>query len=635
MVSTDKSLVTLQAEIDNLNATAAAEFRAKPEYALEQAKRAEQLATSAQLGEAGYPSGIAASRIWQAHALNEQADFATSLALATSAEALALQLDDTWLLIRALRAAGSAQRHLSNFPEAQDNFQRAQLLAQGINDWEASASVALGLSGTFGEVGQYALAIQHAQSCLQLLREHEIENLHLLGGSYINLSYAHYRQGDYAETIQFGLSALNSDAGISPIVQLGARLAVAAAYRDTGEIVNALDQLERVQELCVESNNLLHLGVVALDTAETYFVAGWYVSAEQEVDKALRLLKEYDSPLQVSLCHKLLSKLAAQRGDHATALEQFQQYHALQNEYMGNQNMQQMTLLRASFEADVAKLEAEVYRLQTEELEKQVDERTHDLRKALERETVLGAELSKALQQSEAANAQRRQIIERVSHEFRTPMTVIQTSSDLLNDFRDQLSEDKRRTLHGRIKEAVAQIDLLLAETTYVSSFHTDATSVPIARTHVEFGSFCSRLVHNLRRILPNYGRVRASYDGIDAHRSIYIDEEQVQQIVVVLVNNALAFSGAEDAIELLLATTDEQLIITVKDEGIGISAEDMPHIFDLLYRGSNVGNRRGLGLGLYIARSLAESMGGTISAESSGKNGGTTMTLTLPSHQP
>jgi signal transduction histidine kinase len=109
-------------------------------------------------------------------------------------------------------------------------------------------------------------------------------------------------------------------------------------------------------------------------------------------------------------------------------------------------------------------------------------------------------------------------------------------------------------------------------------------------------------------------------------------DAARIRQLVQNLVGNAVKYSAPTDAVELRIWQADGAAQLTVTDRGIGIPDEDLPHLFERFHRGSNADDRRyrGLGLGLYICRQVAQEHGGSISVISR-VGEGTTFHVTLP----
>lgn len=123
--------------------------------------------------------------------------------------------------------------------------------------------------------------------------------------------------------------------------------------------------------------------------------------------------------------------------------------------------------------------------------------------------------------------------------------------------------------------------------------------------------------------------RLRAEDDKI----SMEADPERIGQVLSNLLENALRHTPSGGTVEIIVETVDGGASFTVTDDGEGISVDQLPHIFDRLYRGDSArrSGDSGSGLGLTIARSIAESHHGTLTASSKGRGRGSTFTLTIP----
>ena len=112
--------------------------------------------------------------------------------------------------------------------------------------------------------------------------------------------------------------------------------------------------------------------------------------------------------------------------------------------------------------------------------------------------------------------------------------------------------------------------------------------------------------------------------------REVFTDKNIVRIILTNLLNNAIKYSPEKSHINITIASADNEISISVKDNGIGIPDDDKPHLFDRFFRAGNAVNISGTGLGLYIVKRYAEFIGGTISF-SSEVNKGTTFVVNIP----
>ncbi len=239
---------------------------------------------------------------------------------------------------------------------------------------------------------------------------------------------------------------------------------------------------------------------------------------------------------------------------------------------------------------------------------------TAELEESLNREQHLAIELKSALDREEELSQLKSRIITTVSHEFRTPLTVIKNASDLLKRHYDTLSDEKRHKYHEWIDESIFYLTDLLQDASLIESANTQ--KLTMRKKVVSFGDFCQRVHSELQSELHSAFNIHCQAQG-NPQSTMLIDYDMVRQVINNLLTNAQKFSSPKDTITLKLALMD-QLTITVMDQGIGIPTAELDKVWQLFYRGSNVvTEQRGLGLGLYIVRQLVSMMDGTVTAVS------------------
>ncbi|BDG08755.1 PAS domain-containing sensor histidine kinase [Anaeromyxobacter paludicola] len=216
---------------------------------------------------------------------------------------------------------------------------------------------------------------------------------------------------------------------------------------------------------------------------------------------------------------------------------------------------------------------------------------------------------------------QRADLIRTLSHDVRTPLNVIVNQAELLR-MKPSLEGLPRRlaSIATSTRRITAMIDDLV-EMARIQLGRAAAQQAP-----VDLQAFLAELLDRLRGTLP-VERVTAELPpGLPR---VAADPGRLERILVNLLGNALKYS--EGPVRVGARATGPNLELAVADQGRGISAEDLPRIFDRFFRAGDVGETEGIGLGLYVARSLAEAHGGTIRAESGGPGQGSVFTLVLP----
>lgn len=256
-------------------------------------------------------------------------------------------------------------------------------------------------------------------------------------------------------------------------------------------------------------------------------------------------------------------------------------------------------------------------------LEQRVTERTDELARANRR-------LADSLQAEKELGELRANFVSLVSHEFRTPLEVILTSSDILDRYLDRLTPDKRahhlQTIHDSVKRMSGMMEdvLLLGR--------IEAGKLSFTPKPVELAELSTRVIDELESATGCSGRIALRHEGDFA--GARADEAMLRHMLVNLLSNALKYSPEDAPVALQLTRVTGVVVFTVTDHGRGIPAADRARLFQSFQRGSNVSDTPGTGLGLLLVKKCVDIHGGQIEFQSE-EGGGTTFTITLPLFAP
>lgn len=232
----------------------------------------------------------------------------------------------------------------------------------------------------------------------------------------------------------------------------------------------------------------------------------------------------------------------------------------------------------------------------------------------------------RALDRAKELNELKTRIIRIVSHEYRTPLTIISLATDLLYGQDGKLTKVQKETCFRKIRDATQQMLQLLEETTLVDRAESqDITFNPLK---IEIKTFFERLIADFNQIAAK--KYHICFHCHQQIGSVNLDAKLVQQILDNLLSNAIKYSPTDSTITLELTQEPQWIVFKVSDRGIGIPTEDYEYIFDCFHRASNVGTISGTGLGLTIVKKCVELHGGTIDVRSQ-LHSGTTFTVKLP----
>lgn len=238
----------------------------------------------------------------------------------------------------------------------------------------------------------------------------------------------------------------------------------------------------------------------------------------------------------------------------------------------------------------------------------------------------LNTETCEALLREQELNNLKSRIITVISHEYRTPLTTILSSAQILDHYGHKLSEDKKANHLQRIQSAAHHLTDLVTDVLDISQ--ADTGSVEFKPFPLDVELFCRQLVEEIQKSKGQEHPI--TFVALGNSSSYLADEKLLRQILTNLLSNAIKYSPCNSTIHFSLQCQEKTTVFRIRDRGIGIPTEDRPQLFKPFERGSNVGTTSGTGLGLAITKNLVDLHGGQIVVESE-VGVGTTFTVILP----
>jgi PAS domain S-box-containing protein len=239
-------------------------------------------------------------------------------------------------------------------------------------------------------------------------------------------------------------------------------------------------------------------------------------------------------------------------------------------------------------------------------------------------------EISKAYAKEKELSELRAQFVSMTSHEFRTPLASIMTSSELLQHYGYSWPREKNEVHHNRIQAAVKHIISMMDDVLIIGK--SDAGKLICERQEETPIELTKVILDEID--LNSKGSHVITFTSQKEDLKVWLDKKLYRQIATNLVTNALKYSSKGSTVDVSLKLTDEELHLTVKDRGIGIPESDLDQMFQSFFRARNVGETPGTGLGLPIVKRSIDAHGGTISVDSI-ENVGTTVTVILDVRKP
>jgi PAS domain S-box-containing protein len=246
------------------------------------------------------------------------------------------------------------------------------------------------------------------------------------------------------------------------------------------------------------------------------------------------------------------------------------------------------------------------------DLEKRVEARTDELHQALSRERELGEMKSS--------------FVSMVSHEFRTPLGVIMSATDVLQRYFERLAPDKRARHLDMIFRSTRNLANLMEEVLLLG--RVEEGRMQFAPISLDLERLCRGIVDEL--VSATGATTPIHFSCLTLLEGAVSDEGLLRSILSNLISNAVKYSEPGTPVEFTALRRERNVVFTIKDRGIGIPKADQARLFTSFTRGSNVGERPGTGLGLVVVQRCVALHGGELQLESE-PGIGTVITVALP----
>ncbi len=235
------------------------------------------------------------------------------------------------------------------------------------------------------------------------------------------------------------------------------------------------------------------------------------------------------------------------------------------------------------------------------------------------------AKLKKALQKEKELNNMQRQFVSMASHEFRTPLAIIDGAAQRLHRRRGRLDEEEVSKRVTKIRRSVQRMTNLMEST--LSAARMDAGKVAIKIANCNIAELLEITCQRQQEIAINH---EIALKLGDLPETVSCDEGAIGQVITNLLSNAVKYAPGSPDILVEAGIAGNDIHISITDNGLGIDAEDLPRLFERFFRAKTSTGIAGTGIGLNLARLLMREHGGDITLQSE-KGKGSCFTIKLP----
>lgn len=234
-------------------------------------------------------------------------------------------------------------------------------------------------------------------------------------------------------------------------------------------------------------------------------------------------------------------------------------------------------------------------------------------------------QLAESLEKEKEYNALQHEFVSMVSHEFRTPLAIIDSTAQRIDRRKDNMTPDDLGQRVGKVRNAVKRLTVLIDDT--LSMSRLEAGRIEIRPQPTDLRVLLNE-VRDQQQQMTRRHHIDMDIAGLP--ESFLVDPELMRQVFVNLLSNAVKYSPDADLVEVTGRTEDGTVVVVVRDHGLGIPAQDQPRLFDRFFRATNVTGIAGTGIGLNLVKRLVELHGGTLTFYSA-EGEGSTFTVRLP----
>jgi signal transduction histidine kinase len=573
----DKQLTSLTVEVDRYLAQADDLKYGDPAALLSVAQTATQYAQT--LGDFYRYGRALVHQAWAYGFLNQP-----EYSLACAMEVLTLARDHHLTEIEAL-AVGVIAFNFLKFgvlQEAAYLFEHERMLGEQLEDDALQAMALNDLSVVKMESQDFETAARLLRQAVKLMPVDTHDGMDS-SFAHLNLSLACLKTGRFDEAVEHAEHVLSRVKDFPRCIS-DAHVWIGFCHLEQGELEAAHERLALARSCVANATPPIYNDNVEQLTAELFTREGRHQEAIQVLERMYEMALQ-DQALDYAIAALNQLKTAYERLNDTNGLVTV--YKRLAEDIPARQKQSgdlRFTVLRMVFAQDKAALEAELN-----------------------------------LSQRKSA------MLSRLSHEFRTPLTIIQTSAGLLQSYADRMTLDQRQEYLEGITAQVKWMTVMLDDILEMLRFDENETTL-LLPTMFSLSDLVQSVLKQVERYSISTDNVRISIQPEDA--CVETAPQALKTILVHLLTNAIKFS--RKAVDLTMTVAHNQLTILVIDEGIGIPLAEQQEVFKPLVRGTNLDEVTGNGLGLTIVAKLVKQLHGKIDLKSV-VGEGTSITVHLP----
>lgn len=580
----------------------------------------------------------------------KQSDLKKSFGFYRRAINAARTVDNQTEIARSLNYIGLIFWKWGEYVSALNFFEKSLKLKSKLKNEYELAITQNNIAYIYNELGNYEQALYYSRSTIEIATR--LNDKYALGRALNNIGTTYLKLGDYNTSLDYQLK------GVKVKEESGDVNGIAYSYNDIGNIYfqmgnnsKAMEYFESSLRLREEIKDAFGISISLLSIGNVYLKENNYEKAKEIFTRQIELAKQNNLSDAVQKGYYKLYELYEKQGNVHKAFEYFKKYASYNDVVLRNENKDKLIELQVIYESETKEQEIgllkksqEIQKLQLENQEIQiyslillvlliiafavyVSFRYRIIKKLKSELEEKNKEIAQQNNKLLEANSLKDKFFSIIAHDLRSPFQGLIGLSQILHEDFENISEEEKKTFIKRMRDGVKNVFELienLLEWSRVRSKTSGITLKPITL----YDSI--RFVFSLQKHAAIQKEIEL-VNNSDSSIKVQADQNMLQSTLNNLISNAIKFTREKGKIEIDAKETETEVIISVKDNGVGIDPEDIPKLFRLDIKFTTPGTSReiGTGLGLILCKELVEKQGGRIWVESQ-LNMGTTFYFTL-----
>ncbi len=547
----------------------------------------------------GYMRGSAYGLLHTGIARRYLADYEASLFTLLKVLPLFQSMDDLQGRAVALNWIGNVYLRMGNYPNALDYYLKSSVLSNELNDIQQAASCLTNIGRVYYGLGDYSNSLLFHLRSLKLreaMADRQEEAMVIW-----DISRTYYGMGEYSNALAYCRQSLDIRRLINDTRGMAASLHVLGdIYEKMGDYYRALLNYHRALVAVREVDEKYGEAMTNSRIGALYTKLHKHDQALPFLEHALAVAQQIKAHEVEYETHRMFSELYRYTGDHQKALEHFEKFYALKEEVTDRQNQQMLQNLQRGYEIENAQREAEIYRLKNVELAD-----------ALQEVQMLNENLAHVNMHLEALNREKNEFLGIVAHDLQNPLAGISMTASLVKTYIEKMAPQDVRQHMEKVERTIDRMKEIIVNL-------LDINAIESGTLHLtpEMLDLAGVALSMLNDYLP---RARSKNIEIscktDTPVFAWADRQATMQILDNLISNAIKYSPFGSRVWVSVSSAGQNARIEVRDEGPGLTAEDMKIVFGKFARLSAkpTGGEDSTGLGLSIVKKLVEAMNGSV----------------------